>query len=101
MTSNFWVGRFTKIGHHVLNLMPTLGQKRTWVGRSKIGQKIRRHLWMAPSLDNHDVFFTAITIGDTLITDFDLGKVETAGFGARSTRCGHALRKNKSLLDSQ
>ena len=45
-------------------------------------------------LNQHDVFFT-ITIGYSLIANFDLGKIETAGFRTRSTWCSHALNRKK------
>ena len=48
------------------------------------------------NLDDHDVFFFALLIGQTLIADFDLGEVEAASFGAGAAAGGEADREAAS-----
>ena len=41
--------------------------------------------------NDHNVFVVAsITVRQSLISDFDLGKIQTASFSARSATGGHA-----------
>ena len=60
-----------------------------------VRRKYNKYLVNNFFLDQHYVFF-AITIGYSLIANFDLGKIETAGFRTRSTRCSHALYRKKN-----
>jgi len=60
-----------------------------------VRRKYNKYLVNNFLLDQHNIFF-AITIRYSLIANFDLGKIETAGFRTRSTRCSHAHCENST-----
>ena len=52
MTSNFWVGKnYCQIAHHIV-IVEVRTRKKSDRARLKNGQKILRHLWMAPNLSH-------------------------------------------------